>query len=147
MLELFIEFKVENSRNFNRLQDMFEALKDSKEKSQLNPTDKKWKDFYDKSMLSYFWWPTEDELIRYIKELKFASKEQIHRDDSLIRPWCFTFLLESIAKGEYELSSCKIVRENVGRLEFMTWSWPYKGAGSLKALVESFGFEIIKNEV
>ncbi|WDV47960.1 hypothetical protein PV797_09755 [Clostridiaceae bacterium M8S5] len=147
MLKLYIEFKVNKLENFERLQKMFHSLKELKEINSIDHKDSRWKSFYSEELLKNFWWPTDDELIKYWRLYESIPAEERHTDDRLIRPWCFVSLIETIANGEYDLNTCELIKNDVGRLEFMTWSWPYKGTGSLKALVKSFGFEIIKNEV
>lgn len=147
MLKLYLEFRVNKYENFEKLQKMFYSLKESKKNNSIDYQDSKWKNFYDEELLKNFWWPTDDELIEYWKLYESIPINQRFNDKRLLKEWEFSSMLEAIACGEYQLDSCEIIKGNIGRLKFMTWSWPYEGAGSLRALVESFDLEIIKDEV
>lgn len=147
MWSLFIEFRVDNDENFKRLQKIFNAFKEEKKNNILDCEDSKWLDYYDEHLLNYFWWPTEIELKEYWELYESIPSEERFNDSRLRKPWDFESMIDAISNGEYELSSCELIKDDIGRVEFLTWSWPYGGAGSLKALIESFGFEIINEEI
>ena len=56
----------------------------------------------------------------------------------------FSWLLDILYNGEYELVSVKTINETIGRLEYKPWAWPYGGPEALQWLVQMFGFQIVK---
>lgn len=56
--------------------------------------------------------------------------------------WIFGSMIDSFKDGEYELLSCEMISDNKARLNFAVFSDPYGGTDCMKALIESFDFEI-----
>lgn len=148
MCNLYLEFEVKDKSKFKMLQKIFTELKKDKEHQELDCENDKWLDFYDEEdLVNNFWWPTEKELKEHW-ELFYSIEESKRCTDKRLKvPWDFESMLDAISCGEYELHRCQMTKENIGKLEFIAWAWPYGGANSLKALVESFGFEVIREEV
>lgn len=147
MWTLFIEFEIDNNDNFGKFQEMFNDLRDSKNKGELDCEDARWIDYYDDEQIEYFWWPTQEEEKAYWELFNSLPFDQVTTDERLKKPWDFESMIDAIRSGEYDLASCNQTCDNIGRLEFDTWSWPYGGAGALKALIESFGFKITHEEL
>lgn len=147
MWNLFFEFKVDNLEKFYSFQKLFYALKEAKNNGTLESDDIKWLDYFDENMLLKFWWPSEKELKEYWKLYYSIPESQRYTDKRLDKGWDFESMIDAIRSGEYELTYCEIVKEGIGRLEFNTWSWPYGSSDALRALINSFDFVILKEEL
>jgi hypothetical protein len=56
-------------------------------------------------------------------------------------------MIDSLLTGEYELLSCKLLTSDVGVLSFFPYSLPYGGSDAMRVLIQSFGCEIIGEEL
>ncbi|KNY26932.1 hypothetical protein [Pseudobacteroides cellulosolvens] len=147
MKNCFIEFIINNSERFDMLQNMFKLLKEEKEIDLIDFRDSKWFDFFDEESLMSFWWPTEQDIKEYNKLWNESSFINRFFDPRLNKKWDFESMLYAFKNGEYELVSCERVDKHVGRIEYYPFSWPYGGSEVFKALIESYGFMITKEEV
>jgi hypothetical protein len=141
MDEFFIEFEIAGEDRFRRLATVFGALRAAKESDEWRD-DGYWLAFFDQEALSHFWWPTAAEAEEQSRRWFATPVPQRFTDPSLVTPWYFGSMIEAFRHGDYELLQCERVSENVGRLSFYPYGWPYGGTGCMRALVESFGHRI-----
>jgi hypothetical protein len=137
----YVEFAVHDCQRFGALEKVFTALKASKESGSFAGKDY-WLSFFDKEAVSHFWWPTPAEREEWKRRWFSTPTPQRWTDPSLKRPWDFESMIDAFKNGEYELLSCDLLNGKVGRLCFDPQAHPYGGTGCMKALIESFGFEV-----
>ncbi|MEO6588466.1 MAG: hypothetical protein ABIP06_03970, partial [Pyrinomonadaceae bacterium] len=56
----------------------------------------------------------------------------------------FGSMLGSFRDGDYEVLSCEITSDGIGRLYYNPPAFPYGGTGCMRALIESLGFKIVE---
>lgn len=139
----FIEFEIDDSKRFDMLATVFSALRAAKQSDSF-PDEKHWLTLFDGLALSYFWWPTEKEMQDWEQHWYSTPMSQRFTDPSLKTPWHFGSMLDAFWEGEYTLVACQRLAENLGRLEFIPYAGPYGGTDCMKALVEAFGFRVIR---
>ena len=142
----FIEFRVDNSKRFIALCKVFEALREDKRKETFR-NDDEWLLLFDEEALSHFWWPTEEELAAYKKRWKSTPLPQRWSDPSLKHPWGFFSMIDAFKNGEYDLVRCRMISHDRAFLEYYPLADPFGGTECMKALVEVFGFEVIRESL
>ncbi len=142
----FIEFRIHDEQRFLMLVKVFEALKAAKEGSGPAPDPEApyWQDLFDEPALAHFWWPTEEERQEHRLRWFATPVEQRWSAPSLETAWDFASMVEAFYSGEYNLIACRCVSSQLGRFEFCALAYPYGGTGCMKALLEAFGFEIVR---
>jgi hypothetical protein len=138
----FIEFEIVDAKRFALLARVLAVLRGAKSSGTF-PNDDDWQSYFDEEALSHFWWPTEREVHELEQRLLSTPFSERFYDPSLKRPWHFGSMLQMLHDGEFELVSWQ-QRGNMGRLEFKPLAWPYGGTGALEALIEAFGFRVIR---
>jgi hypothetical protein len=141
----YIEFIVNDPARFESLQKIFNELKKSKDQISFKEDDYYLK-FFDDKAKSYFGWYSEEENLEWSNRWFATPLEQRWNDPSLQRKWDFGSMIDAFKNGEYELISCKMISEDIARMKYDPWAYPYGGTGCMKALIESFGFKITKDE-
>ncbi|PEI96410.1 hypothetical protein CN679_01350 [Bacillus pseudomycoides] len=147
MTNCYFEFVIHKEARFHRLREFFYKLKEEKEKEMINSSDSMWLDYFEEDALKQFWWPTEEELHHYQILWKQTPVEKRLTDPKLRTPWDFESMIDTFASGEYELVSCEKATNNVGKIEFYPYGWPYGGSDVFRALIEYSGFKIIEESV
>jgi len=138
-----VEFAVHNAGRFGALCAVFEELKKDKYADSFRE-DEEWFALFDQEALSHFWWPSPEELVEWRQRWEAASVEERFSDPSFLPPaWDFLSMIDAFKNGEYELLACRMITADRARLEFNSFAYPYGGTGSMKALIEAFGFTII----
>lgn len=141
----YIEFVVKDSARFEVLQKVFNEFKDSKEKASIKE-DNFYLEFFDDEAKSYFGWYSEEENLEWANKWIALPIEKRWNDPSLQRKWDFGSMIDAFKCGEYELISCEMISKDTARIKYNPWAYPYGGTGCMKALIESFGFEVTKDE-
>ncbi|MCX2824560.1 MULTISPECIES: hypothetical protein [Bacillus] len=147
MSNCYFEFVIHKESCFHRLRKFFYNLKEEKEKEMIDCSDSMWLDYFEEDVLKQFWWPTEEELRNYQMLWEQTPIEKRLTDPELTTPWDFESMIDAFACGEYELVSCEKVSNNIGRIEFYPYAWPYGGSDVFRALIEYSGFKIIDESV
>jgi hypothetical protein len=124
----YVAFRVDDKKRFEALCDVFNALKDDKQNGEFRADDE-WLMYFEEADLSYFWWPSNRELL--------AS------DPHSRGRWIFTAMIEAFKNGEYDLVSCRMISSDVAYLEYYPYGFPYGSTQCMEALIESFGFEVV----
>jgi hypothetical protein len=138
----FVEFEFTDDKRFAMLATVVDALRAAKQSDSF-PPDEYWFSFFDREALSYFWWPTEEEIQDWKSRWEATPIPQRFTDPSLQTPWLFGSMLDAFHDGEYELIGCSRLPDNRGRLEFIPYAGPYGGTDCMKALIEAFGFKVV----
>lgn len=170
--QCYLKFRAPHQERFQALSVVFEVLKQEKQKiceeeanipepesdeeidRFVEEGNRKRKKFAEKLFvlcddraLSHFWWPTVQERNEYWKQWETTPKSQRYSDLSLKRPWDFSSMVDAVLQAEYELLSCRMLTEDLGRLVYFSFGWPYGGSDALKALIEAYDCEIIEERV
>ncbi|MBG9790399.1 hypothetical protein P4V47_21235 [Brevibacillus laterosporus] len=144
---LYFTCKINNNDSFNELKSLFNKLKTAKEAGKLHDGDYVlWKSFFTEEKWSKFWNPSQQELDEYWSLYYSLPAEERDTDPRLKVPWDFESWLDAIASAEYTLVSCESVDQNLGRLEYDAWAFPYGSADSLRFLLRVFDCDIIEEE-
>jgi hypothetical protein len=148
----FVEFEVSDQQRFEALVRAFDALKADKDSEKFRDTED-WLEFFDDEALAHFWWPSKEEATTYWKKRKELenrlSTEELHYHDVMHcdeEKWDFESMLLAIEDGEYWLDSCQLISDTRAQLQFFPVAYPYGGIDSLIALVEAFGFEVVRTD-
>jgi hypothetical protein len=138
----YVEFTHDNGNRFNRLKEVYDALREAKQTKQFYG-DAYWLRFFDAVAQAHFWWPTEAEQQDWLKRWQSTPVDQRYSDPSLQAPWHFGSMIEAFRNGDYALVACTKLSDMIGRLEFRPFGWPYGGTDCMKALIEAFDLEVI----
>lgn len=144
--DCFVEFEFHDRERFKKLAAICLALRAAKLKEDFSDQ-KYWLEFFDGDALKHFWWPTEEEAKAYFDRWFSTPIPQRWNDPSLKKDWTFDSMIAAFENVEYVLGDCKLLDSNRGRITFEVWSYPYGGVGCIHALVESFGFRVISEDV
>jgi hypothetical protein len=128
----FIEFEVSAPKRFEALRVVFDAFKNDKE-NETQRSIEEWQALFDHQARSHFWWPTKREAREH-----FEKPE----DEQPNVGWGFADIIDAIYNAEYSLVSCEYLpkskgKQQKGRLEFYSDSWPYGSCDALIVLVEA----------
>lgn len=138
----YLEFTIPDEARFAKLVTAFEALRAAKRSGDFRDT-AYWLNFFDETALAHFWWPTPEELEEHHR-LWFATPVETRFSDPRFgKRWIFESMIDAFKNGEYALETCAPLFAGRGRLEFMAHSWPFGGTGCMRALIESFGMEVV----
>src|SRR5687768_439486 len=136
-----VEFELDDEERFDALCKVFrELIKDKQAK--LFRSEAEWLQLFDEKALSYFWWPTEEELALWKKLWDATPWDKRDLELELERPWDFASMIGAFEDGEYELKECIRVGPAKGRLVFHALAWPYGGTECMDALIEAFGGKV-----
>jgi hypothetical protein len=139
----YVEFEIHDERQFGRLAAVFDALIEAKEAEHPpKPDDNLWLSFFNAEELSTFWWPTDEEQQDWNRRWFATPIPQRWSDPSLKHPWDFTSMINALINSDFLLLACRRVRENIGRLEFWPYGYPYGSIDCMEALIQAFGFEV-----
>jgi hypothetical protein len=170
--QCFFKFRVTSQERFRLLSDIFEILKQEKQKifewydsipddendevsDRLDKEGMRKRDevaenlfvLFDDRAIAHFWWPTMQEREEQWKRWKATPIPQRFTDPALDHLWDFSSMVDSLLTGEYELLSCRLLAANTGVLTFLPYSLPYGSSDAIKALIEAFDCEVIGAEV
>jgi hypothetical protein len=141
----FVEFIVNDLKRFEMLRKVFNELKKSKNTDSFEEDDF-YLSFFDEKAKSYFGWYSAEENFEWSEKWFATPYEQRWNNPDLERKWDFGSMIDAFKNVEYELLNCEMVSEDKAKITFDPWAYPFGGTGCLKALVESFGFEITKEK-
>lgn len=144
-IAFYIEFVVPDSTRFENLQSVFNELKNSKDNNSFKEDDF-YLNFFDDEAKSYFGWYSEEENFEWSNKWFATPIEQRWNNPDLQRKWDFASMIDAFKCGEYELISCEMISKDLARMKYDPWAYPYGGTRFMKALIESFGFEVTKDE-
>ncbi len=139
----YIEFKVNDLARFKLLLSVFQKIKADKDNDSFLDTDEYLK-FFDEKAKSYFGWYSEEEIKRWSKRWFSTPIEKRWTDPNLKMKWNFGSMLACFKDGNYDLLSCEMISEEIARINYHPFAFPYGGTGCMQALIESFGFEVIE---
>jgi hypothetical protein len=141
----YIEFIVNDLERFDLLKKVFNELKGSKETNSFNEDDY-YLNFFDEKAKAYFGTYSDEENLEWSEKWFSTPVEERWNNPDLQRKWDFGSMIEAFKNGEYELLSCEMVTEDKGRINYDPWAYPFGGTGCMKALAESFGFEVTRED-
>ncbi|MGB8344238.1 MAG: hypothetical protein WCD86_05100 [Ktedonobacteraceae bacterium] len=154
--KFFIEFEVKDEARFHSLYHAFEALKEDKRKQiqaqneeeriHAFRSDTQWLALFDERSRTYFRWSTKEEDDAWLFRWLATPVEKRLSDPALQRQWSLLSMIEAFQTGEFELLSCQIVSLNQARLEYNPLAEPFGGTDCMKALIEAFGFHVLKEK-
>ncbi len=139
----YIEFEINDPARFQMLQEAFQKIKTDKDRNSFED-ENVYLRFFDEKAKYYFGWYSEKENKEWSEKWFSTPLENRWTNPNLERKWIFGSMIEMFKDGEYELLSCEKVSDKIGRLCYKPFSFPYGGTGCMKALIESFGFEIVE---
>ncbi len=133
----FIDFSVTSPERFVVLQRVFTELKRQKDNGDWR-TANEMLGVFDEESLRHFYWPTDDERLQRLEDLRTRPIIETPTEESAGLMWDFDSFLDAFANGEYELLSCDMSDGNKARLNFHALAYPFGGVGCMVALVEAF---------
>lgn len=122
----FIEFDIQSEQNFNDLKHTFDLFKEAKNNQQPRP-EEFWLDNFPEYSLKQFYFTESD------KKPTFQTADL---GDFTWHFYSLTTLLETDYEIEY--SDCFKLTDNLGRLEYLPYSYPYGGITGLIVFISSF---------
>ena len=122
----FIEFHIDDERNFKDLNQTFELFKEAKNMEKPQP-DEYWLQHFPDYSLKHFYFSETDKKPAF----KTAPLEKF--------TWHFYSLVELLQMNyEIEYVSCFKMSDKQGRLEYSPYSYPYGGITGLVTFIASF---------
>jgi len=136
-----IEFESDGERPLRRLTDFFDLLKVAKDRDE--PSDEsQLLAFLSDGERSYFSNLTPAEVAEWNAYWFSTSLPERHSPEMLTPQWDFASMLDAIWNGDYDLIAIQ-PRASRHVLGFSPHGYPYGGTGSLVALVECFGHQVV----
>ena len=140
MSDCFIQFKSKDAGSLERTIIAFNIIK--AEKSADSPSEKAIEDLFSGSERSYFRDLTPEEMKEWNEEW-FSTPIEIRHSARMPTPgWDFASMLDAFWNGEYQLNEIEADNE-MHRLTFTPFSYPYGGTACMVALIESFGHDVV----
>jgi hypothetical protein len=81
-----IKFEVLDYDRFGMLTRVFDELRAAKQ-SRMFPDGDYWQSFFDQEALSYFWWPTDQEVLEFKQQCVATAVSERLSDPVLQGPW------------------------------------------------------------
>lgn len=136
-----VEFESNGEKSLQRLTEFFDLVKAAKDSDE--PADEpQLLAFLTDGERSYFSNLTPEEVAEW-NEYWFATPlPKRHSPEMLIPQWDFASMLDALWNGDYDLIAIQ-PRATRHVLEFNPHGYPYGGTGSLVALVECFGHQVV----
>ena len=150
---LFLEFEVDDGERFALLQRAFDRLK--ADKTPNVPEDHPGDD--DDVQVNLEPEVNTEDYLPYFDN--YAARDYFLTDDehwsgdivrwtdldmSMEKQWTIDSMLYWIIHSDYDLVSCELVDDGLGRLEFWPHATPYGSVAALRMMVECFGFPVIR---
>lgn len=136
-----VEFESNGERSLQRLTEFFDLVKTAKDSDE--PADEsQLLAFLTDGERSYFSNLTPEEMAEWNEYWFSTPLPKRHSAEMLTPQWDFASMLDAIWNGDYDLIA---IRPRAARhvLEFNPHGYPYGGTGSLVALVECFGNQVV----
>ncbi|WP_157632083.1 hypothetical protein [Variovorax sp. CF313] len=136
-----VEFESNGERSLQRLTEFFDLVKTAKDSDE--PADEsQLLAFLTDGERSYFSNLTPEEMAEWNEYWFSTPLPKRHSAEMLSPQWDFASMLDAIWNGDYDLIA---IRPRAARhvLEFNPHGYPYGGTGSLVALVECFGNQVV----
>ena len=138
-----VRFSVDDQARFEKLRELFLAIKQDKEASAIR-SDSEWPLLVPDFAKPNFYWPTDTERQEWLNvrdNTPIAISPPSHQIGAT---WDFLRLIEAFHDGEYGLLTCEpTATKGVCEIHIDPWAYPYGGLGPCIALVEAFGFSVI----
>lgn len=138
----YVKFRIASLEQMARLAQAVEELRREKEVGQFR-SDDEWKQFFATDELKSFWWPSAEEREAWQRRWFSTPVETRFTDPTLVTPWDFGSMLDSIREGDYSLVGVRAENPETGLLEFDPKAYPFGGTGSLRALILAFGHTLV----
>ena len=122
----FIEFDIQSDQNFADLKHIFDLLKEAKNNQQSRP-EEFWLANFPEYSLKHFY---------FIESDKKPTFQTAALGEFTWHFYSLTTLLDT--NYEIEYSDCYKLTENLGRLEYLPYSYPYGGITGLIVFISSF---------
>jgi hypothetical protein len=136
-------FRIDDTSRFDRLRELFGAIKRDKDANSFR-SDDEWLPLVPDSVRANFNWPTSTERRAWVDVRDRTPIAISPPADQLGAKWDFFRVIESLENGEYGLLSCEQTEiKDVCEMRIDPWAYPYGGLGPLIALVEAFGFSVL----
>ncbi|MDP9993866.1 hypothetical protein [Variovorax boronicumulans] len=136
-----VEFESNGDKPLQRLTEFFDLVKAAKDSDE--PADEsKLLAFLTDGERSYFSNLTSDEVAEWNEYWFSTPLPKRHSPEMLIPQWDFASMLDAFWNGDYDLIAIQ-PRATRHVLEFNPHGYPYGGTGSLVALVECFGHQVV----
>ncbi|WP_126226179.1 hypothetical protein [Burkholderia ambifaria] len=136
-----VEFESNGEKALQRLTEFFDLVKAAKDSDE--PADESQLSAYlTDCERSYFSNLTAEEMAEWNEYWFSTPLPKRHSPEMLTPQWDFASMLDAFWNGDYDLIA---IRPRATRhvLEFNPYGYPYGGTGSLVALVECFGHQVV----
>ncbi|MBD9668861.1 hypothetical protein IB278_33400 [Variovorax sp. VRV01] len=136
-----VEFESNGEKSLQRLTEFFDFVKAAKDREE--PADESQLLAYlTDGERSYFSNLTPEEVAEWNEYWFSTPLPKRHSPEMLTPQWDFASMLDAIWNGDYDLIA---IQPRAARyvLEFNPHGYPYGGTGSLVALVECFGHQVV----
>jgi len=137
----FVEFTVGDEAALDRLLTVTDQLRRQK-CDPVGHDDDDWLPYFTEADRAEFWWPEEDEALRWEQFWISTPLPERHSDEMPTPPWDFSSMIIAIMDGEYDLVGVRKLVAGQARFEISPHAYPYGGLDSVRALVRSFGHKI-----
>jgi len=91
-----------------------------------------------------FDWPSQEDRQRWLAVINSTVTWYGDPGDNLNEKLDFYRVFESIEEGEYLLTSWELIGQNIAEIHIDPEAYPYGGVGPFIALVEAFGFYVLR---
>jgi hypothetical protein len=136
-----VEFESNGEKSLQRLTEFFDLVKAAKDSEE--PADEsQLLAFLTDGERSYFSNLTAEEVAEWNEYWFSTPLPKRHSPETLVPQWDFASMLDAFWNGDYDLISIQ-PRATRHVLEFNPHGYPYGGNGSLVALVECFGHQVV----
>jgi hypothetical protein len=136
-----VEFESDGAKSLQRLTEFFDILKTAKDSDE--PADEsKLLAYLTDDERAYFSNLTSEEVAEWNEYWFSTPLPKRHSPEMLVPQWDFASMLDAIWNGDYDLIAIQ-PRAPRHVLEFNPHGYPYGGIGSLVALVECFGHQVV----
>jgi hypothetical protein len=136
-----VEFESNGEKSLQRLTEFFDLVKATKDSDE--PADEsQLLAFLTDGERSYFSNLTPEEVAEWNEYWSSTPLPKRHSSEMPIPQWDFASMLDAFWNGDYDLISIQ-PRATRHVLEFNPHGYPYGGTGSLVALVECFGHQVV----
>ncbi|WP_338752709.1 hypothetical protein [Bacillus sp. FJAT-52991] len=140
----YIDFSFSHLNIFLRIQKLFHYIKERKKdviQTENFDDDIQLLDFFTEEELNYFWWPTEQENEEFWDiYIKLPKEKRLEHLTSV--PWDYATVFGEIGVGDYEITDCKMISNDKGRVYYYPIGFPYGGNEPLQEAIKVFGAKI-----
>ncbi len=138
----YIDFSIHDEVSLKSLMTVVDEFKEQM-KGHSNKADEHWLPYFREANLNEFWWPDKKELELWHKFSADSIANDRYNAFSPAPRLDFGSMVECILVSEYEIIRIKKLSNDIGRLEFSAYAYPYGGTEPLRMLIRSFGHSIL----